>query len=91
MNQEQQSGNDSSVGTGTGTGLMEPEPETANAAQFSNLEARAENLVALVLSFPDLRAARVKALKEQIDAGTYDVTSEQLAAALFDYLRTRTD
>jgi flagellar biosynthesis anti-sigma factor FlgM len=67
------------------------EPQTANAAQFSNIEARVDNLVALVLSFPDLRSARVKALKAQIDAGTYNVPAEQIAAALFDYLRTRTN
>lgn len=67
------------------------EPPTANTAQFSDPEVRVDNLVALVLSFPDLRSAEVKALKAQIDAATYDVTSEQLAAALFDYLRTRSD
>ena len=89
MNQETQSGSDSGFGTGTGTGLLEP--PTANAAKFPNREARVDNLVALVLSFPDLRSARVKALKAQIDAGIYNVTSEQLAAALFDYLRTWTD
>lgn len=85
MNQETQSGTDSQAGTG----LMEP--PTANAAQFSHIEARVGNLVALVLSFPDLRSARVKAFKTQVDAGTYEVTAEQIAAALFDYMRTPTD
>jgi anti-sigma28 factor (negative regulator of flagellin synthesis) len=87
MNRETQSENNS--GVGTGTGLMEP--PTENTAQFSHLEARVDNLVVLVLSFPDLRSARVQELKVQIAAGTHDVTSEQLAAALFDHLRTRTD
>jgi flagellar biosynthesis anti-sigma factor FlgM len=83
MNQERKSGSDAEGGTATG--LMEP--QTANAAQVSSPEARVDNLVALVLSFPDLRSARVQELKAQIDAGTYHVPAEQIAAALCAHMR----
>jgi flagellar biosynthesis anti-sigma factor FlgM len=97
MDQERQSRNDSNVGTG----VLEPPPAAAGAKvagqvhqpRRSTTEARVRNLaeVATTVSIPDLRLARVRAIKAQIAAGTYDVSSEQLAAALFDYLRTRTD
>ena len=96
MNQEQPSRSDSDVGTGTG--LLEPQtaalPTDAYGRQTrvaepqpSTTDASLSNLAAVALSFPDLRLARVRALKAQIAAGTYHVTSEQLAAALFDHMR----
>jgi anti-sigma28 factor (negative regulator of flagellin synthesis) len=65
----------------------------ANAAQLSTIEARVDYLAALAMTvtIPDLRLARVQALKAQIDAGTYDLQPQQVAAALFDYMRARTD
>ena len=54
---------------------------------FSTIAARAHRLAAVALSFPDLRLARVQALKTQIDAGTYQVPAAQVAESLLDYMR----
>jgi flagellar biosynthesis anti-sigma factor FlgM len=99
MNQDR-----SSTDSNAATGVMDPQstttaPPGSNAdilaqiyeARFSSIEARVEHLEALTLSIPDLRMARVLELKAQIDAGTYDVPAERLAAALFDYMRVWSD
>ena len=59
----------------------------SNDARFSIIEARVDHLEALALNAPDLRLARVLALKDQISAGTYKVPPLQLADALLDYMR----
>ncbi len=63
---------------------MDPQ---GNQARFSRIEARVDHLEALAMDSPDLRLARVHALKAQIAAGTYDVPAEDLAVALFEYMR----
>jgi flagellar biosynthesis anti-sigma factor FlgM len=80
-------------------GLMDPQSNTAtppktdapgaqsNAARFSIIEARVGHLEALALNAPDLRLAKVLALKAQISAGTYKVPPLQVADALLDYMR----
>ena len=55
--------------------------------EFSTIAARAHRLTAVALSFPDLRLARVQAIKAQIDAGTYQVPAAQVAESLLDYMR----
>jgi flagellar biosynthesis anti-sigma factor FlgM len=95
MNQEH-----SSTDSSAATGVMDAQaaataPPGSNAdilaqiyeARFSSIEATVEHLEALTLSIPDLRMARVLELKAQIDAGTYDVPAERLAAALFEYMQ----
>ena len=59
----------------------------SNDARFSNIETRVEHLEALALNTPDLRLAKVLALKAQISAGTYKVPPVQVADALLDYMR----
>lgn len=56
-------------------------------ARISVIEARVDHLEALALNSPDLRFARVQAIKAQITAGTYKVPAPQLADALLDYMR----
>jgi flagellar biosynthesis anti-sigma factor FlgM len=58
-----------------------------NDARFSKIEARVDHLEALALNAPDLRLARVLALKAEISSGTYKVPPLQLADALLDYMR----
>jgi flagellar biosynthesis anti-sigma factor FlgM len=59
----------------------------ADQSRFSTIAARVDNLLAVALSIPDLRVARVQALKAQIKAGTYQVPAQQVAAALLDHMR----
>jgi flagellar biosynthesis anti-sigma factor FlgM len=61
----------------------------ANEARFSTIAAKVDNLTALALNIPDLRLAKVLALKAQIDAGTYQVPAERVADSLLDYMRLR--
>jgi flagellar biosynthesis anti-sigma factor FlgM len=93
MNQEH-----STTDSSAATGVMDPQaaptaPPGASAdaqaceARFSSIEARVEHLEALALNIPDFRLARVLELKAQIDAGTYDVPAERLAAALLEYMQ----
>ena len=63
----------------------------ADEPRFSTIAARGDNLVAVALNIPDLRLARVQALKAQIDAGTYQVPAEQVAESLLDYMRVWKD
>jgi anti-sigma28 factor (negative regulator of flagellin synthesis) len=44
-------------------------------------------MVAVALIIPDLRAARVRALKAQISARTYQVTAEQVAESLLEQMQ----
>jgi flagellar biosynthesis anti-sigma factor FlgM len=62
-------------------------PAQSNDARFSIIEARVDHLEALALNAPDLRLAKVLALKAQISAGTYKVPPVQVADALLDYMR----
>ena len=55
--------------------------------EFSTIAPRADNLVAVALSIPDLRRARVRALKARIAAGTYQVPAEQVAESLLDHMQ----
>ena len=55
--------------------------------RFSILAARVDNPVAVALSIPDLRRARVRALKARIAAGTYQVPAEQVAESLFEHVQ----
>lgn len=55
--------------------------------QFSTIAARVDNLVAVALSIPDLRRARVRALQARIAAGTYQVPAEQVAESLFENMQ----
>lgn len=61
----------------------------ANEPRCSTIAARVYKLAALALSIPDLRLAKVQALKAQIDAGTYQVPAQQVAAALLDHMLVR--
>ena len=71
------------------TATIEPHGASVEAAEdgSSIIAARAHRLAAVALSYPDLRLARVQAIKAQIDAGTYQVPAAQVAESLLDYLR----
>jgi len=94
MNQEQ-----STSDLNAAVGLTDPQSATntpgnadalaaqSNDARFSIIEARVAHLEALALNAPDIRLAKVLALKAQISAGTYKVPPLQVADALLDYMR----
>jgi flagellar biosynthesis anti-sigma factor FlgM len=94
MNQEQSTSDLNAAG-----GLVDPQSATnipvnadalaaqSNDARFSIIEARVDHLKALALNAPDLRLAKVLALKAQISAGTYKVPPLQVADALLEYMR----
>ena len=63
----------------------------ADEPRFSTIAARVDNLVALALNDPDLRLARVQALKAEIDAGTYQVPAQPVAESLLDHMRLWAD
>jgi flagellar biosynthesis anti-sigma factor FlgM len=94
MNQEQSTSDLNAAGE-----LIDPQSATnipgnadaltaqSNDARFSIIEARVDHLEALALNAPDLRLAKVLALKAEISAGTYKVPPLQVADALLDYMR----
>lgn len=86
MNREPQSGSDSTAVAGL---LERPPATTASLHVHGAIAARGGQLAAEVLSFPDFRSARVKALKAQIAAGTYNVPAPKVAAALLDSMLER--
>ena len=69
-------------------------PETASSAgneettRFSSGEAGVSTLAAVALHAPEVRQAKVEALRQQIAAGSYQVSPHQIAASIFDQLRT---
>jgi anti-sigma28 factor (negative regulator of flagellin synthesis) len=94
MEREQPSRRESNAGTG----VLDPDPETVTtgppAAKREATQSRAatiatgvHDLVAVALSIPDVRLARLRALKELISAGTYQVTTEQVAEVVLEQMQ----
>jgi len=59
----------------------------ADEPRVSTIAARPDILVAVALSIPDLRVARVQALKARIAAGTYDVPARQVAETMLEQMQ----
>ena len=83
-----------------GSGIEQTQSQQSEL-QRSNAEARSSSanfgpvqfetgvgkLAESALSTPEVRQAKVEALKSQIDAGTYRVSDHSVAGALLDQLR----
>ena len=63
--------------------------KSSNDGPFSPNEARLTWLAAAALHAPEVRTARVEALRTEIAAGNYHVSPHQIAASIVDQLRTR--
>ena len=55
----------------------------SDVASLSSEHSRVQALAAAVAQLPEIRQSKVAALAEKIHSGTYDVTPQQTAAALF--------
>ena len=67
---------------------------TANVAnsentRFSSGEAGVSTLASAALHEPEVRTAKVEALRQQIASGNYHVSPQQIAGSILDQLRTR--
>lgn len=79
--------------TPTSSPSRAPESTSANGEEttrFSSGEAGVSTLAAVALHAPEVRQAKVEALRQQIASGTYQVSPHQIAASIFDHLRTST-
>ena len=70
------------------------EPMTAPAgakdeSRFSLSDAPASALAAGALNAPETRTQTVEALRSQIHAGTYQVSSNQVASSVLEQMRVR--
>lgn len=59
-------------------------------SRFSSGEDGVSTLAAVALHAPEVRQAKVEALRQQIASGSYQVSPHQIAASIFDQLRTST-
>ena len=60
--------------------------ETGDSVQFSCTLNQVQQLTAQLAQTPDVRAARVAALQQQVQQGTYQPGNEQIAAAMMSEL-----
>ncbi|HTJ88357.1 MAG TPA: flagellar biosynthesis anti-sigma factor FlgM [Terriglobales bacterium] len=58
-------------------------------SEFSANEASVTSLAAAALHAPEVRTAKVEALRTAIATGTYHVSPHQIAASIVEQLRTR--
>jgi flagellar biosynthesis anti-sigma factor FlgM len=63
--------------------------KSSNDGSLSPNEASLTSLAAAALHAPEVRTARVEALRTEIAAGNYHVSPHQIAASIVDQLRTR--
>lgn len=56
------------------------------ASQFSSSEAGMSALAAAALDAPEVRTAKVEALRQQIASGNYQVSSHQIATSILEQL-----
>lgn len=69
-------------------GSAESKPTSDEGSQFSSGTAGVSTLASVALHAPDVRQAKVEALREQIASGNYAVSSQQIAASILEQLRT---
>jgi flagellar biosynthesis anti-sigma factor FlgM len=61
-------------------------PLGEDQAQFSGSQAQVQALAEQVLQFPEIRQEKVNALRQVVIGGNYQVSSKQVAGALFAHL-----
>jgi len=61
----------------------------SSSSGLASQAARVNSLAAAALNAPEVRDAKVEALRTQIAAGKYSVSPHQIAASMVDQLRTR--
>lgn len=61
---------------------------TQDETQFSADSSRIDQLKAGLSSLPEVRQERVSALRQAIAQGTYQVTDQQLASAMYSEIST---
>lgn len=64
-----------------------PSDGVASEAHFSAGQASVSALAASAMSAPEVRAAKIEALRAQIASGQYLVSSQQLAASVLAEMR----
>lgn len=55
-------------------------------AQLSGMHAQVQTLVAQAAQLPDMRQEKVNALRQVVQAGSYQPTSDQIADAMVEHL-----
>lgn len=69
-----------------------PAPPSASGAfgedqaQLSGAQAQVASLTAQALQFPEVRQEKVSALRQAVEEGSYQPSSDQVAGALFTHL-----
>jgi negative regulator of flagellin synthesis FlgM len=61
----------------------------ANEVQFAESNSSVGKLAAAALNAPEVRHAKVEALRTQIAAGTYQVSSRHVADSVIEQMRMR--
>jgi flagellar biosynthesis anti-sigma factor FlgM len=64
-------------------------PAAAGEPGFAENNSSVGKLAAAALNVPDVRQAKVAALRAQLAAGNYKVSSQQVAGALLEQMRVR--
>lgn len=70
-------------------GSTESKPTSEEGSQFSSGAAGVSMLASVALHAPEVRQAKVAALREQLASGNYAVSSQQIAASILEQLRTQ--
>lgn len=65
------------------------EAGSSNEGWVSPMEAGVTSLAAAALHAPEVRTAKVEALRSEIEAGNYHVSPHQIAASIMEQLRMR--
>jgi flagellar biosynthesis anti-sigma factor FlgM len=60
---------------------------TLGESQFTATDISAPNLTARALAAPEVRQEKVAALRAQIQSGTYEASSRQIASSIFEALQ----
>lgn len=66
-----------------------PAADAANneSTRFPSREAGVSTLASVALHEPEVRTAKVEALRQQIASGNYQVSSQQIAGSILEQLR----
>jgi flagellar biosynthesis anti-sigma factor FlgM len=62
-------------------------PAVTGDSKFSSGQRSISALAAAALEAPEVRLSKVEALRKQMIAGTYEISSEQIAGTLLENLR----
>jgi flagellar biosynthesis anti-sigma factor FlgM len=58
-----------------------------NSSQVTESEASVGKLAAAALSAPEVRSEKIASLQKQINAGTYQVSADQVAGSMLEQMR----